>query len=318
MRRGIQIAVITAGVAIVFAAAELLPTALSHSADSRMLGQVVTLDDQTTIAGIAYELSFSDKILLLSAENDYTCTRVYHTDSLMALKSYDQTVMETLWEAIDTFNQMSAMRELLSDTSETVTNETDPVYIRLNRTDDAEAENCFDGASCVSVSLSDNAMGAMTVWVLTFRDETDTWQFLLDTAEKKLYAVWENDTQKNWSGYTALKKSEKGRKASVREQEIREMSQMQMASYYGGGSVYGSVYEADAGIAVPVELDDETQQETGVPFQSSCQLQDTETMTGLCLGYALGSETFYESLSSAVGEWKMERSYVTMYIENAE
>lgn len=305
MKQYRQIAAIVTGVAVIFIAAELMPVAVSRSTDKKTFDRITTLEAQTTTTGIAYELSLTDKLALLGDDAEHTCTRIYHTESLADIKKYDSKVLDTLWETIDTFNQISAINRLEENGSTEAKKETDPVYIRLNRTDDPEVEQYFDEASCVSVSQSSNSMGTMTVWLLTFRQEDNTWQFLLDTAEKRLYAVAENDREKDGSGYSILEKKKKGMQALPATQYFRELCQLQMAVYYGGESTDNDISDNDTAIPIREQDDAGDTYEAYVPFQSACQLLDTAENRGISLKYGIGSNAFYNSLDAATGEYRL-------------
>ena len=104
MKHIAQIIAILCGVAVIFAAAELLPVGMNYSSDKKLVNNIQVQDNPNTTAGIAYELTFSDKVYLLSNPYDCTFTRLYHTDSAEDLQQYDATVLEALWQAVDSYN----------------------------------------------------------------------------------------------------------------------------------------------------------------------------------------------------------------------
>lgn len=314
MKHFIQIAAIIAGVVAIFAAAELMPVMLSQASDKKTIGQITTQEEQEMTAGIAYELSYADKLTMLGDEAEHTCTRIYHTDSLLALKQYDNSVMDTLWDAIDTYNQIAHSSRLLEGTEEKINNENDPVYIRLNRTDDAQAEQLFDEASCISVRQKENAGGAMTLWLLTFREKENIWQFLLDTTEKRLYALWEYDTEKDWSGFSILAKHEKGVQETV-ERQLKEICKSQMALYYGSDTMFGGEKKAIDGFEIQITTETD-RNEVDIPAVTICQLLNLKEEKGINLGCRIGSDAFYDGIAVAAGEYKLSGQYSASYFEN--
>ena len=305
MKKYRQIAAIVTGVAAIFIAAELMPVVISRSTDKKTLGQTITMTEKTATAGIAYEPSYADKLSLLSDATEHTCTKVYHTDSLDELKKYDSKVLDTLWDVIGSFNQISAISRREENEAADIPKEADPVYIRLNRTDDQAAEQYFDEASCVSVGQSRNSMGTMTLWLLTFRQEENVWQFLLDTAEKRLYAVSETDAEKDGSGYFILNKKKTGMQPVSAAQYFRELCQLQMAMYYSGESAYDDMMGNDDVLLIKGLTDADEAYEEYVPFASSCQLLNSDTNSGLSLKYGIGSTAFYSSVNAAVSEYRL-------------
>ena len=310
MKHIAQIIAILCGVAAIFAAAELLPVGMNYSSDKKLVNNIQVQDNPNTTAGIAYELTFSDKVYLLSNPYDCTFTRLYHTDSAEDLQQYDATVLDALWQAVDSYNLSAEIYGYSAGTKKEVM----PVYIRLNQTDDAKAGQYLTEASCIFVSQTTNTMGGMTLWLLTFEKEEDTWQFLLDPAQERLCALWEEDTQKDWSGYTDSVVYGDLKKISPAD-EIRYSCLWLLQNYYGAAYAYGmnsSTWDTDGGIVfenVQNQGTEETYSVTNVPVSSSCHLLGSDSWKGIALSMRTGQDDFYKGIASVANEWKDTELY---------
>lgn len=317
MKHIIQIIAILCGVAAIFVAAELLPVGMSYSSDKKLLNNIQVQENQNATAGIAYELTFLDKVYLLSNPYDCTFTRLYHTDSAENLKQYDATVLEALWEAVDSYNLSAEIYSYQTGTKKDVM----PLYIRLTQTDDTEAGQYLTEASCIFVSQTTNTMGGMTLWLLTFEKNEDTWQFLLDPAQQRLCALWEEDTQKDWSGYMDTVVYGDVKKSSPAD-EIRYSCLWLLQNYYGASSAYGmdSTWEEDSGLLfenIQNTETEETYSTSNVPVRSSCYLLDPDNTKGIRLSMRAGQDDFYKGIASVANEWKDTELYEQNEAEEA-
>ena len=304
MKHIAQIIAILCGVAFIFAAAELLPVGMNYSSDKKLVNNIQVQDNPNTTAGIAYELTFSDKVYLLSNPYDCTFTRLYHTDSAEDLQQYDATVLDALWQAVDSYNLTVQIYGYHAGTKK----ESMPLYMRLNKTDDTEAGQYLTEASCIFVSQTTNTMGGMTLWLLTFEKDEDTWQFLLDPAQERLCALWEEDTQKEWSSYIDAVVYGDLKKTSP-DASIRYSCLWLLQNYYGASDFYGtdSTWEEDSGIVFinrQNQGDEETYSTINVTVRSGCHLLEHDSQKGIALSMRIGQDDFYKGIASVANEWK--------------
>ncbi len=304
MKHIAQIIAILCGVAVIFAAAELLPVGMNYSSDKKLVNNIQVQNNPNTTAGIAYELTFSDKVNLLSNPYDCTFARLYHTDSVKSLQQYDATVLDALWEAVDSYNLSAENYSYQPETEKEIM----PLYIRLNQTDEKAISQYLTEASCIFVSQTTNTMGGMTLWLLTFAKENDTWQFLLDPAQKRICALREEDTQKDWSGYMAAVAYGDLEKQPP-EYEIQYSCLRQMQQYLGASAFYNAegTWMGEGGILfenIQNLETEETYSEINVPMSSSCYLADSGSKKGITLSIQVGQEEFYKGIASVANEWK--------------
>lgn len=173
MKRIVRFLIILSGAALIFLAAEILPVAVSRYDDRQRCGNIILEEDVTAAGKIAYEISYGDKLQLLAnidgRLDSSVFTKVYQTRTKDGLDAYDKTVIPVLKDCIRTMKNDRVI----------------PIDVTME-----ELEKQLTDASCISAGSGQNGMGALTLWILTFKEENREWQFLLDTAEERLYAMY--------------------------------------------------------------------------------------------------------------------------------
>lgn len=254
MKRAVYAGMIFLSVMLIFAAAELLPQVVSHYGDRERYNQIILEEDVAAAGKIAYELSKTDKLKLLTNTNgilqESNYTKVYEARSRDNLDDYDPAVLAVFSRSVDTMKTMGLLPNSISED---------------------ELKNNLTDACCVSVDSGENGMGSLTIWVLTFQENSSKWQFVLDVNEEKMYGM-----------YASVKTSEKQQYVLLEADKLRQ--------YYGGKGYDGYWIE------IPNE--EYTQNSLYIPMRGENIRDDKENL--VITYFMLGEELFYGRLSQVV------------------
>lgn len=203
MRRAVYVGMIFLSVMLIFVAAELLPQIVSYYGDRERNDRIILEEDVAAAGKIAYELSETDKLKLLTNTNgilqESNYTKVYEARSRDNLDDYDPAVLAVFSRSVDTMKSIGLLSDSVSED---------------------ELKNNLTDACCVSVDSGLNGMGSLPIWVLTVQENSSRWQFVLDVSEEKIYGM-----------YASVKMSE--------EQQYVFLDAEKLQQYFGGKSYDG-------------------------------------------------------------------------------
>ena len=253
MKRAVYAGTIFLSVMLIFAAAEMLPHLVIRYHDRERNNRFILEEDVAAAGKIAYELSATDKLKLLTNANgileESSYTKVYETRSRDNLDDYDPAVLAAFSRSVDTMKTI----EILSDS-----------------VSEDELKNNLTDACCVSVDSGMNGMGSLTIWVLTFQESSNMWQFVLDVSEEKVYGM-----------YVSAETSAKQQYVSPESEKLQ--------LYYGGINYDGYWIEISRG--------ENTQDYLYIPMKAENIVKKENTVIS---GVMLGEELFYQRLSHVV------------------
>lgn len=253
MKRAVYVGMIFLSVMLIFAAAELLPQIVIHYNDRERNDRIILEEDVAAAGKIAYELSETDKLKLLTNTNgileESNYTKVYEARSRDNLDDYDPAVLAGFGRSVDTMKSIGLLSDSVSED---------------------ELKDYLTDACCVSVDSGRNGMGSLTIWVLTFQENSNRWQFVLDVSEEKVYGM-----------YVSAKASAKQQYVSLETEKLQQ--------YYGARSYDGYWVEIYCG--------ENAQDFLYVPMKAE-NIDKKENSVITCV--MLGEELFYQRLSQVV------------------
>lgn len=269
MKRAVYVGMIFLSVMMIFAAAEMLPQIVIRYNDRERNNQIILEEDVAAAGKIAYELSESDKLKLLTNTNgileESSFTKVYEARSRDNLDEYDPAVLEGFGTSVDTMKTIGILSDSVSED---------------------ELKDYLTDACCVSVDSGQNGMGSLTIWVLTFQENSNRWQFVLDVSEKKLYGM-----------YISTRESVKQQYVSLETERLQQ--------YYGGRNYDGYWIEISAS--------ENTRDFLYIPMKAET-IEKKENAVVSCV--MLGEELFYQCLSKVVEDLAFSDFCHPIEIEN--